>query len=243
MKFKQIAQYLEGIPYTQKERGKLLYDHIITKKPNRCLELGFAHGVATCYMAAALHELGSGIVTAVDLESSKGMNPNLEHLLESTGLEDFCEINREKNSYTWFLEKEIERNTKDNACKTAFDFCFIDGAKNWTIDGFAFFLVDKLLNENGWILFDDYQWTYSAYSKQILDGIIIRELSEDQASTPNIKLIFNLLVMQHPNYSRFMIDEDWAWAQKIVTEEKIVKIMASQSFKYRLLKKIRRLKK
>jgi len=241
MKFNQIAQHLKGIPYTQKERGKHIYDHIIAEKAKRCLELGFSHGVATCYMAAALHELGYGIVTAVDLVTSKERNPNLEQLLALTGLEDFCEIYRENNSYTWFLKKEIERNSKDNVCKPIYDFCFIDGAKNWTIDGFAFFLVDKLLNENGWILFDDYKWIYSTCSNRILDGITIRELSHDQASIPNIKLIFHLLVMQHPNYSQFVIDEDVAWAQKLMAEEKHIKITASQSFKYRLLKKLRAL--
>ena len=29
----------------------------------------------------------------------------------------------------------------------------IDGPKHWITDGFAFFLVDKLLKEGGWIVF------------------------------------------------------------------------------------------
>jgi len=189
-------------------------------------------------MAAACDELGAGTITSVDLASSKDLRPNLENLLEDTGLARYCEIHREQNSYTWFLKKEIERNTHDYICNPVYDFCFIDGPKNWTIDGLAFFLVDKLLRQDGWILFDDYRWVYSTYSKELLDGITIRELSSDQASTPNIEAVFQLLVMQHPSYSRFEIDEDWAWAQKVKASEKHVKMTATKSLKYRAMKRI-----
>ena len=67
MKFNTIAKLVHGIPYTQRERGKKLYDHILKYKPENCLELGFAHGVASCYIAAALHEIGHGTLTCVDL--------------------------------------------------------------------------------------------------------------------------------------------------------------------------------
>jgi hypothetical protein len=34
-----------------------------------------------------------------------------------------------------------------------------NGPKNWTIDGAAFFMADKLMKAGGWIIFDDYDWT------------------------------------------------------------------------------------
>lgn len=239
MNFSDISKIVEGIPYTQKERGKQLYDHIIKHKPAKCLELGFAHGVASCYMAAALDEIGDGKLTCVDLFSSEDLKPNLESLLKTAGLEKFVDIHREKSCYTWFLKKEIEKNTDKYTCRQVYDLCFIDGPKNWTIDGFSFFLVDKLLKQNGAIIFDDYKWKYSEYSKSVLDGISIREMSNDQINQPNIELVFQLLVMQHPNYSNFVIDEDWAWARKEHSDRKTVKMEASQSFKYRILKKLR----
>ena len=45
------------------------------------MELGFAHGTATNYIAAALDELEEGHITAVDLEKSINEKPNLEELL------------------------------------------------------------------------------------------------------------------------------------------------------------------
>ena len=72
------------------------------------------------------------------------------------GLGHRVTIHREINSYTWFLKKKIAGQSANGKCEPCYDFCFIDGAKNWTIDGLAFFLVDKLLKADGWILFDDY---------------------------------------------------------------------------------------
>lgn len=242
MKFEAIAADLEGIPYTQRDRGKKLYEHILETRPEHCLELGFAHGVATCYIAAALSELGAGHLTCVDLESSEGLEPNLETLLERNGLSEWVTIRREPNSYTWYLKKLIENHSKDGGCVPYLDFCFIDGPKNWTVDGMAFFCVDKLLRRDGYILFDDYQWRYDDYSKDALDGITIRDLSRDQRESANIELVFKLLVMQHPAYSNFVIDDDWAWAQKRQAEVKTVRYESSQSIRYKVMKAFRRLR-
>lgn len=243
MKFDNIAKTVENIPYTQKERGHILFNYILKYQPQHCLELGFAHGVASCYIAAALEENQSGTLTTVDLLSSKNLQPNIEELLAKANLLSYVDIHREKNSYTWFLKKEIEKNTLNYSCSPKYDLCFIDGPKNWTIDGCSFFLVDKLLNENGYIIFDDYNWTYDEYSKSEIDGLSIREMSDDQIQSPNIQLIFQLLVMQHPNYSNFVIDDDWAWAQKVRSGTKTLRIESTQSFKYKLIKKMRSLKR
>src|SRR5262249_17116294 len=154
MKFSTIAGHLEGIPFMSPEKARPLYDFIVANRPRECLELGFAHGTSSCYIAAALDEFG-GHLTSVDLVGSKAMSPNLEQLLDQTGLGGRVSVVREKSSYTWFLKRVLEEATVDGACEPRYDFCFIDGAKNWTIDGFAFLLVDKLLRENGWVLFDD----------------------------------------------------------------------------------------
>ncbi|MCG8442641.1 MAG: hypothetical protein MI723_12615, partial [Caulobacterales bacterium] len=66
--------------------------------------------------------------------------------------------------------------------------------------------------------------------------VTIRGLSDDQRAVPNIELVFRLLVMQHPDYSDFLIDEDWAWAKKQAAATKTIHYVATKSFKYRLLK-------
>lgn len=234
MKFEKIHAHLEGIPFISTKDGKVLYKFILDKKPSECLELGFAHGTSSCYIAAALDELGSGHLTSVDLVTSyvKWQKPSIEELLAKTGLQEYVSIIREKTSYTWFLKKKIEQSSSTEECKPVYDFCFIDGSKNWTIDGFAFFLVDKLLKQNGWILFDDLKWTYGSINRTQTDGINHREMGEDELHTPHIELIFRLLVMQHPDYSEFKIQNDnWAWAHKVVNSSKVLVIDKRYTFK------------
>ena len=208
MTFDQIASLVGHVPYIPKHNARFLYDLILKEKLGRILELGIAHGTATCYMAAALDERGKGQITAVDLIAAKDwFRPTAEEQLEKTGLGSFVSIYRMQTGYTWFLHDEIRRRTVDNRCEEIYDFCIIDGPKNWTIDGAAFFFVDKLLKPGGWIYFDDYSWTYaeSDTKRDVTDGITHRELSQEEKVTPHIKEVFELLVKQHPNYTHFSV--------------------------------------
>ena len=219
MRFNEISDHMQGIPFMEPAQGRIIYDFILEDKPRELLELGFGHGVSSCYMAAALDELGSGHITSVDMLSAvQWQDPSIETLLARTGLGNYVSVVREQNSYTWFLKNQIEKHSHSGVCTPIYDFCFIDGSKNWTIDGFAFFLIDKLLRSGGWILFDHLNWTYKGKldrGQDISDGISIRQMSDDEVNTPHVALIFKLLVMQNPHYSNFKIQDDWwAWAQK-----------------------------
>lgn len=243
MKFEQVYSKVRGIPFISANNARQLYNFILENKLTNCLELGFAHGVASCYLAAALDELGSGILTSVDLLEAK-FEPSIEELLTKVGLRDYVKIVREKTGYTWFLHEMISRNTVKNTCKQIYDLCIIDGPKNWTIDGAAFFMVDKLLKYDGWIIFDDYDWTYAQADKSrtITDGITHRELSAKELQTPQIKSVFDLLVMQHPDYSEFKIqDNNWAWAHKTKNnKENFVLIEVNYNYKYYIDKILRK---
>ena len=214
MKFEIIADIVKDIPFIRVDNAKYLYELIVNEKLANILELGFAHGTATCYMAAALDELGEGKITAVDLLAAKEVfMPSIEELLKKIKLEKYVNIQRMQTGYTWFLHDDIKAQTKKDICNTKYDLCIIDGPKNWTIDGFAFFLVDKLLKENGWIIFDDLIWTYRGAnnSRTVTDGITHRTLSESELNTPHIKEIFELLVKQHTNYSELTVYPELNW--------------------------------
>lgn len=237
MKFAEISNLVAGIPFIDPKRAKQLYQFILEKQPQQCLELGFAHGASSCYIAAALDEIGVGHLTAVDLiPAMEWQHPSIEELLQKTSLKQYVTVEREMTSYTWFLKKKIEeRSDNNNSCEPCYDFCFIDGSKNWTIDGYAFFLVDKLLRENGWILFDDLNWKYSSKIAAGIahsDGVSIRAMGEDEINTPHIERIFRLLVMQHPNYSEFkIVDNWWGWAHKVKSNDRKLEIKESYDFR------------
>jgi predicted O-methyltransferase YrrM len=195
---------------------------ILDQKLTSILELGIAHGTATCYMAAALQELGQGSITAVDLVDVD-FQPTAESQLKQNGLEAYVNIHRMKSGYTWFLHDEIARHTKEDQCAEIYDLCIIDGPKNWTIDGAAFFFADKLLRKYGWMIFDDYDWTYASVRREggVTDGISHRSMSEVELKTPQIREVFQLLVKQHPSYGVLTVmNESWGMAQKTMSAEK-----------------------
>lgn len=227
MKFETVKKHVEGVPYILPEMARDLYEFILKHQPQNCLELGFGHGASSCYLAAALDEVGSGHLTCVDLvPAQEWQQPTIEQLLEKTGLSPRVEVRRENTSYTWFLKKQIEAHSHDNFCEPIYDFCFIDGPKNWTIDGAAFFLVDKLLKSGGWLVFDDLQWTYMSKlkeGKKKTDGVYMLDMGTDELNQPHIEMIYQLLVMQHPEYSEFKIkDYWWAWARKMKGNKEVI---------------------
>jgi len=247
MKFEEIYSLVGNVPYITKENARYIYDHILREKPHNILELGIAHGTATCYMAAALEEIGGGTITSVDLIGVKdSFKPSAEEQLEKTGFTKYVNVVRMQTGYTWFLHDEIVRNTENGVCAEKYDLCIIDGPKNWTIDGAAFFYVDKLLKKNGWIIFDDYNWTYGAANdrRDSTDGITHRNLSIEEQEIPQIKEVFELLVKQHPHYGNLILlaDRDWAIAQKTMNSNKTYSINYIDTkniiFK-KILKKIR----
>lgn len=187
-------------------------------------------------MAAALQELGQGSITSVDLIAVKdSYKPSADEQLAKTGLTDYATVIRMQTGYTWFLHDEIAKRTENDVCDEVYDLCIIDGPKNWTIDGAAFFLVDKLLKVNGWIIFDDYNWTYAGANSQrdSTDGITHRSLSKEEQETPQIRDVFELLVKQHPNYGNLLLldDGDWALAQKTMSHDKSYTIVSRTTTK------------
>ena len=234
MKFEEIFSMVGKVPFIDKGNARYLYDLILENKLTNILELGIAHGTATCYMAAALEELGGGSITAVDLlEVKDSYRPSAEEQLAQTGLSQFANVVRTHTGYTWFLHDEIAKNTKDDICQATYDLCIIDGPKNWTIDGAAFFFADKLLKKDGWMIFDDYFWTYAEVDglREATDGITHRSLSPDEKKTPHIREVFELLVKQHPSYGNLMVmpESSWAMAQKTATSDKTYTVVNRES--------------
>lgn len=246
MQFQEIHALVGHVPFITAENARTLHDLILRERPEHILELGIAHGTATCYMAAALHELGRGTVTAVDLvEVADHFKPSAEEQLVRAGLSAHARVVRMQTGYTWFLHDEIARRTRDGICEPLYDLCIIDGPKNWTIDGAAFFMADKLLKPGGWMIFDDYGWTHDSVEsiQQVTDGIAHRALSREERETPQIREVFELLVRQHPEYGVFLRIQggDWALAQKTRSRDKTYTLVYRETTRDLLAKALRKL--
>lgn len=189
---------------TSPERGRQLYDWVREHQPAECLELGFAHGVSTVYIAAALDANGGGRLTSVDNLSAREREPSARELLRRAGLEERAELVYEETSYNWFLHRTLRDRVSKGAVEPLYDFCFLDGAHTWVDDGLAFLLVDRLLRPGGWILFDDLPWKLDERW----------EVPDEEKGLAQVQEVFDLLVATHPQYDRLESDGDWGWAHK-----------------------------
>jgi predicted O-methyltransferase YrrM len=189
------------------------------------LELGTAHGVGAAYLAAA-----GARVTTVD-HAGAAFDPAPEDVLARAGLLDRVTIVREFSSYTWWLKERVaQRSDAAGNVSPCFDFVYLDGSKNWTIDGFAVVLVEKLLRPGGWLLLDDLDWTYAQDpGREVTDGIVHRELSEPERVQPHLRAVFELVVAQHPSFTELRVqDEWWGWARKAPGEPRRLTLETSR---------------
>jgi predicted O-methyltransferase YrrM len=211
MELARVHEGVKGVPYMSPHQGAIVYRHVIETRPKLILELGTAHGVSAAYMAAALDENGEGAIVTLD-KTDHGFDP--APLLRGLGLLDRIElIRRDDSSYNWYLKEVIaERSDADGNCEPLYDFCFIDGAKIWTIDGLAVFLVEKLLRPGGWLLLDDLEWSFDSSPSGVAEPY---PLSRSERREPNVRAIFDLLVRQHPSFTECVVqDGSWGWAHK-----------------------------
>lgn len=202
-----VARVVGDIPYMSLEQAGLMDSLISENGYARILELGFHHGVSTCYLAAAVDRFEHGNVVTVDLASAQRLSPNVEELLARLGLQERVTVHYEPTSYLWRLMRLLEPPA------ATFDLCYIDGAHDWFTDGFAFLLVDRLLAPGGAIVFDDLDWTFST-SPALASSPRVHAMPEDERTTPQIRKVWELLVKTHPDYGQFEERDGWAIARK-----------------------------
>jgi predicted O-methyltransferase YrrM len=204
----EIHQTLRGVPHMSLDQADRMRRFIVEHDVHTILELGFRHGVSTCYMACALADVGGGEIVTIDRESARSADPNIEELLQAVGQRDHVEVFYEPSSYNWRMMFMLEKDSSPR-----FDLCYLDGAHNWNTDGFAFHLVDRLLKPGGWIIFDDLNWTYAS-SPTLKDTDFVRAMPEQERKTAQVRKVYDLLVKPHPSYHNFREELNWGFAQK-----------------------------
>lgn len=202
------------LPPTPLEECHQLYAFVLTNPVWRILELGFYHGKSSAYMAAALADKGSGLITTIDLRAAQSLKPSILEVAAMTGLVSYIEPNFSHVGSAWEMRQMICEGTDEaGRCKPVFDFCFIDAFHSWEMAGIDFFLADKLLKPGGWILFDDLQWSFQN-SPSWGELPATKAMAPDYRSAQQVGDVFRYLVMQHPGYENCRIENNWGWAQK-----------------------------
>lgn len=233
MEFEEVAAKVRRIPgpHISPRQGRIIYDHVRATKPETVLELGTARGVSAAYIVAALDANDYGSLTTVDSSHFRWRDPAPEQVLTFAGLRDRVSFERSYSTYTWFLKEQVEsRSDGSGNCEPLYDFCFLDGQKNWTVDGLAVFLIEKLLRPGGWLLMDDLGWTYSPFREGVHYSINIGALSEKERTEPHMRAVFDLIVKQHPAFTELRIQDEWfGWARKQPGQPRKLTIQTTRS--------------
>lgn len=90
------------------------------ERPQRCLELGFAFGVSTLYIASALEANGFGSLTSVDIPSVHERKPSAWELLDRSALAHRAELVVEETSYNWFLHRTLRERLRDGTIEPVY---------------------------------------------------------------------------------------------------------------------------
>jgi len=166
---------ITGVPLRD---GLQLYDIVRQVKPKKTLEVGFAYGVSTMYLLAALKANGSGSHIAID--------PFEVSDWHGIGLMKVKEVKME-DSFEFMPERSHPALTKLADRKQALDVMFIDGAHLYDIAFTDFVLADAVCPKGCYILLHD-MWMNSV--QRIVSFIENNRLdyTRRESSTPNIAI-------------------------------------------------------
>jgi len=230
VEFEAIAELVRGVPNMTPEQGRRVYDHVRTTRPSEILELGTSYGVSAAYMAAALEATGEGQITTVDHVRSNSPDDLLQRI-DPAVTRRISLVRIEDSSYNWWLKEQIRaRSDAAGNCEPVYDFCYLDGAHNLTVDGFAVVLIQKLLRPGAYLLLDDVNWVYRSDPHGVRERGVFFPLSPAERNEPHIRDVFELIVKPHPAFNDFTVeDEGWAWARKSATEPRRLSVQISRS--------------
>ena len=124
--------------------GVLLYDMVMSERPQRTLEVGLAHGLSALFIARAHKDKGGGAHVAIDpCQSSWFGNCGVKNL-ERAGLGGYVQVMEEPNYVAL-----------PGLIGARFQLIFIDGLHIFDHVVLDFFYSDLLLDVGGYMVFDD----------------------------------------------------------------------------------------
>jgi hypothetical protein len=178
------------------KRGRMFYDFITANRLQTGLALGFSRFDSIACIVGGLQDIGFGSLTAIDLSSTRNLDPNLGEVLESIGLSHLVQAYYEPRSVNWRLMKMLEEDRYES-----FDFCYISGAPTWYEAGLSFCLVERLLKPGGWVVFDELHFTYR--DSRLREKPWVGRMPEEEQTCPQVERVFELLVEADPHFCSF----------------------------------------
>ncbi len=209
-KLELVEDLFGDVRYMSRAQAETIRDIITTEGARDILEIGFYQGKSTAFIAGILEDIGEGSLSTFDLESARKHEPNVEVLLEKTGLQNRVTVYYCKRSYTWELQRLISAPNRPQ-----FDFCYFDGGHTWDLTGFGVLLVDMLLRPGGTILLDDMNWSMARSPHYDRNPKLRKRYDDDEVEAQPVRLVWEK-ILKHLGYEhiREYKDERWGLARK-----------------------------
>jgi hypothetical protein len=156
----------------------------IDQKPKVYFEIGSNIG-STCTKVKKVLPPNSKMYLFDFIDNKK----YIEHLIDNNTFFFGSESDKVYDSYNWYLMQLYIDGVRPN-------FVFIDGKHTFDVDWLCFFLIDQMLTSNGYIYFDDYEWSLEnspAMNPKKFPSIL-DQYSQDQIKSQHIKILIDNIV-------------------------------------------------
>jgi predicted O-methyltransferase YrrM len=209
-KLNSITSKYHDLPYMTHEQALYMRGIILKHGCKSLCELGHFHGKSSVYMGSILEEQGFGKLTTFDLKNIRRiiLPPRIEDLIKEFSLENYINPVITDSGYIWDMIDMIEQRID------TFDFCYIDGTHTFESTLSAFILVDKLMEDGGIVIFDDYSWCLDKVTKihgnDLLNAPKYKAVSPREFKTPPVKKISEI-IMPEFNYTQIDLIPELDW--------------------------------
>jgi predicted O-methyltransferase YrrM len=227
-------------PYMTLEQARLLQQLWSTVPDGDILELGFAYGKGSAYLAAIASQRGRR-VTCIDNLTARERSPRADETLNAAGVAEHVDLVFAENGYLWWMKQQLEEGRD---CRR-FSLVYLDGAHDWFVDGFAALMLDRFMMPGGVLILDDLDWSMAVSSAP---DIVARRASmtPDLVTTRQVRSVWELLLQADPTWGEFEEHGDWGVARKLSTNERralverVVVHASPRDFMMAVLKRVRR---
>ena len=145
----EINSQGEAVPLhsnTSLEQGLFLQEMFDLVKPLQSLEVGFAYGISSMFILEKHKELNSKVGAHIVIEPDYYWGGAAEYNIEKENLSQYIQIKRD------FSDKVMAGLFLENV---RVQFAYVDTTKQFDIIMHDFFMLDKILDIGGIIVFDD----------------------------------------------------------------------------------------
>lgn len=190
-----IDEELNNYPQVDCPVNKVTIEWVNRTQPKVYAEIGIATGSTAVEVAKVMPQ--GGEIHLFDFYDKVDF---VEKRLTESGFKKIVGHSNSyklRDSYNWSLMKLLQKHSEP-----IFDYVYLDGMHTWDIDGFTFFLVDRLLKPEGYIDFDDYGWSLaiSPSLKPSVFPLTEKLYTNEQIRAKGVRLVIELLVRRDPNY-------------------------------------------